>query len=603
MLNRPEKNEEHKSFFNDQELTDSLPEKPYEKLTSAKNTQQENNHQIQSPLDKRKEIANKRYQYYKSRPGSVSPVPFGSDPLSLLSENSHSASSENKEPVIPAKDPKSSYASENKEMDIPAEDQKNSFESEHVAALFKGQPQVVDKMPSDKAKLQIAESMQVNNQEASASFNRALYPLRSGKYLIKQYVHDQKTINFYLCDLGAKTSERIYQHEIKNIDDIQDRDEWYLPEGPVLKPINDAINIKREQLFQYRLAAKMPEYFQHAIGSYPLHTIAYIGDDHFIVANETLHFMTENMVFDVFSEEKEELTQIKQLKDNYTVLPNPFFSSFSNYKRYEVDQIFCASNDFLCIVHHDNHLDIWKKTNLDKFGLYASFYLKEKLKNGKFNLICIAQTSDNHLICQAIRPINSAYERGVYFLKIDLNKKKLVKMSLIDNPIFHEMSEMTPIKNSDLFIGRDYTRTPFLVDTESLSVQKLKLPEGLEYGAITEFGDIIAYDFTTIYRIPFPSLKAFLMHQKEQVDNARKPVLSEHIYPMDLVNIINSYTDDYDAKLAVSPVIEKKPQDEKESPAIGRFSYFYNERDMLQKPIQKPFEVEAESIILNRVFK
>lgn len=457
------------------------------------------------------------------------------------------------------------------------------------------------KKTHSEAIFNIENSVKYNEQDSSFH-EMKLYPLKSSRYLIQQFSTDEKTINFYLCDLTAKTSERIYQHKVK---EKNDHYRCYLPEGPVLKHIQDEINIKREKLFEYRLAVEQPEYYKKTLSLFPQNNIAYIGNDYFIVMNKDSYVLTDNMLFDVFLEKNGKITSIKKLKNNYALFPNPLFSSFSDYQWNVTDQILCASEDILCIVHHDDRLDIWKKTHVDEFELYASLSLKEKLKTkNKVNLFCVTQTFDNHLICQAQietpkNPYSSPY---AYFLKINLSNKKLVKIGKIniEHNIFDEINEITPIKNSNLFIGRDYRNNAFLIDAEAFSVQELKLPMELEYGALTDSGNIIAFNENTIQEISYPSIQNFLSFQKKEIDNLRIPVLNK-VMCRDLVNIVNDYVDDY----CNEPSKVNLSLEDKQSPLIllGHFGSYYKEKDMLDKSIRSPFEFKSDNIKIKKIFK
>jgi hypothetical protein len=225
--------------------------------------------------------------------------------------------------------------------------------------------------------------------------------------------------------------------------------------------------------------------------------------------------------------------------------------------------------------------------------------LKEKLKTkNAIQLFCVTQTFDNHLICQARIKTSTESESSPfdYFLKIDLTNKKLVKLGKINNwsfnryrgkeqNYFNEITNITPIKNSNLFISNpDDSSFVYLIDTESLSVQPLNLPGKLTYGGVTESGDIIAFDNKTIQCIPFSEIKAFLSMHKQQTEKERTPILNQFIYPIDLVKIVNEYADDYCAE-------------------AKRFNNFYKSKNLINDSIENPFNLKSETLHFKRVFK
>lgn len=472
-------------------------------------------------------------------------------------------------------------------------------------------------------KLMVAESKIISsityNPNEQGDNRTQLFPLKSGNYLIQQYVRNKNVINYYRCNLTAKTITPLFTRDnitIPYLDSVYDYDSLsFLPEGPVLKPINDQIIMNKEELFRRRLAVQYPEYYEK-LGINGRHyyygdRIVYIGDNRYIVMNKDHYTLTENMLFDLFLENNGKITLEKQLKNNYTFFPNPFLSSFSNYKWNNVDQIFNVSDNFLCIVRDLNHLDIWKKIGFNTFELHASFHLGGKLKTkNQINLFCMTQTKSGHLICQAqIKNTRASHFPPCtynYFLKIDLINKKLIEVGKINNihinrhgetNYFDKMTQITPVKNSQLFVGRDYYLgwEVYFIDPESFSVQKLKLPEDFEFGALTDSGDVIVFNNNAVQQITFSSIKNFLEAEKKQVDDLRMPILSEFIYPKDLVNIINDYADDYCSESGKS--------------FLGRFSHFYKERNMLEKisnpkeSKENPFEFTSEVMLVKKVFK
>jgi len=287
------------------------------------------------------------------------------------------------------------------------------------------------------------EDSVIYNNQGTSPYQTKLFSLQSGKYLVQQFTNDEKAINFHLCDLSEKTSERIYTHEIKQKDD---HFSCYLPEGPVLEPMGDTIVMKKEQLFEYRLAVQQPKYYEENLFYDKANNIAYLGDNHYIVMNH----------------------KIKE----------------QNY--------------------------------------------------------------------------------------------------------FNEITNITPIKNSNLFIGTDNNDSAFFIDTESLTVQPLELPDDLQYGTVTDLGDIIAFNENSVQRIPYSEIKAFLTMKKQQIDKQRAPILNQFIHPIDLVNIVNDYTDDYCSN---------------QNTEAKHFSDFYNQKDMLNRSIQNPFDFESETLRIKRVFK